>query len=883
VRVSTGDPPSGVVTFLFTDIEGSTRRWETDAQSMRSALLAHDEVLRSAIELHEGFLFSHTGDGVVAAFASPKAAVDAAVAAQRELQLPVRMGIATGEAELRDGDYFGTVLNRAARVMAAGHGGQILVAESTAGLLSGVDLLDLGPRRLRDVPMPVGVFQLRAPGLPEDFPPLRTLDASSGNLRPAVTKLIGRNYEVTELATAVCSRRLVTLTGVGGVGKTRLALEVAAEIVDEFPDGVWVFELAAVSDAGAVPDAVAAVLGVTQQPGKSVSESVVSALEGRVRLLVFDNCEHVLDAAADLIEAILTESSSVRVLATSREGLDVANEQIWPVRSLEVDAAAELFMARAHSVAPGFTADDAGAVMEICRRLDGIPLAIELAASRISSMTLDDVRDRLDRRFKLLVGSRRSLERHQTLRHAVQWSYDLLDDAEKALLERCSVFAGGFEIQSVCAVAGSGDPDDFAVMDLLHSLVRKSLLVADRSAARIRFSMLETIRQFAEEQLVAGGEADSVRTAHTRHFADREAEILALWDSPRQRESYTWFFTELANLRSAFRWGADRGDLDDAATIATYAGILAFMLENHEPVAWAEELIETARAVDHPRLASLYVVAALSWIAGRVDDALTYVDAGMAMRTAPGEVPFGFDGLLGGIYTLVGQLEKAVDWFQSHMDPVRDPLATIRANRVLLLPMVGRADEAMDAAADIVKAAETTGNPYALTYALLAYGYAFRGTDIEAALAAMRRGLTIAHESGNRTNESFLALNVGHLEARLGDTAAALEHLTRAVRIYHDSGSPISLRSPLAVLAALLDQFGHHKSAATIAGFADSPLTAVAFPELTAAITHLRDVLGDETYESLARIGEAMTTAAVATYAYDQIDQARAELNGVSK
>jgi tetratricopeptide (TPR) repeat protein len=415
-------------------------------------------------------------------------------------------------------------------------------------------------------------------------------------------------------------------------------------------------------------------------------------------------------------------------------------------------------------------------------------------------------------------------------------------------------------------------------MDLLHSLVRKSLLVVDRSAGRIRFSMLETIRQFAEEQLVAGGEADSVRTAHTRHFADREAEILALWDSPRQRESYTWFFTELANLRSAFRWAADRGDLDAAATIATYAGILAFMVENHEPVAWAEELIETARAVDHPRLASLYVVAALSWIAGRVDDALTYVEAGMAMRTAPGEVPFGFDGLLGGVYTLVGQPEKAVDWFQSHIDPVRDPLAAARANRVLLLSMVGRGDEAMVGAADVVKAAETTGNPYALTYALLAYGYAFRGTDIEGALAAMRRGLTIAHESGNRANESFLALNVGHLEGRLGDTAAALDHLTLAVRIYHDSGSTTSVRSPLAVLAALLDQFGHHESAATIAGFAHSPLTAVAFPEFTTAITHLRDVLGDETYETLARSGEAMTTAAIATYAYDQIDQARTQL-----
>ena len=358
-----GDPPSGVVTFLFTDIEGSTRRWEADADAMRTSLLGHDKVLRTAIEDHDGFLFSHTGDGVVAAFTSPISAVNAAIDAQRELQLPVRMGIATGEAELRDGDYFGTVLNRAARVMAAGHGGQILVADSAAGLLSGVELVDLGSRRLRDVPNPVTVYQLQAPGLRSDFPPLRTLDASSGNLRPAATGLIGRDSTVADVVAAVRSRRMVTLTGVGGVGKTRIALEVATEIVDEFPDGVWVFELAAVADAGAVPDAVAAVLGVTQQPGKSVSESVVSALEGRVRLLVFDNCEHVLDAAADLIEAILTESSSVRVLATSREGLDVADEQIWPVRSLEVDAAAELFMARAHSVAPGFTADDAGAVM----------------------------------------------------------------------------------------------------------------------------------------------------------------------------------------------------------------------------------------------------------------------------------------------------------------------------------------------------------------------------------------------------------------------------------------------------------------------------------------------------------------------------------------
>ena len=341
---------------------------------------------------------------------------------------------------------------------------------------------------------------------------MRGVDSDPGNLRPAITSLIGRDAEVANLQAALRSHRLVTLAGVGGVGKTRLALEVATQLADEFVDGVWVFELAAVADPAAVPDAVAAVLGITQQPGKSVGESVASALEGRSRLLVFDNCEHVLDAAADMIEAILARSVTVKILATSREGLRVADEQLWPVPSLDVlsgvdSAAATLFLQRAGAVAPGISlaGAEAGAVVEICGRLDGIPLAIELAASRMQSMTVTELRDRLDDRFRLLVGSRRGLERHQTLRHAVQWSHDLLDNTEKTLLARCSVFAGRFDLAAACAVGGCGD--DLATLDVLDALVRKSLLVADRSTGRTRFSMLETIRQFAEEQLVAGGAA----------------------------------------------------------------------------------------------------------------------------------------------------------------------------------------------------------------------------------------------------------------------------------------------------------------------------------------------------------------------------------------
>ena len=881
--------PSRALTFLFTDVEGSTRRWEADADAMRAALAAHDEVLRGVIEAHGGWLFKHTGDGVCAAFASPRSAVDAAVAAQRVLELPVRMGLATGEAELRGADYFGAVLNRAARVMAAGHGGQILLADSTAGLLSGVDLVDLGPRRLRDLPTPIGVFQVRAAGLRTEFPTLRALDTSPGNLRAATTSFIGRESEAAELQAAVKAQahRLVTLTGVGGVGKTRLALEVAARLADEFPDGVWFFELAAVTDPVAVPDAVAAVLGITQQPGKTVTESVASALEGRSRLLLFDNCEHVVDSVADLVEAILAASATVTILATSRQGLGVSDEQLWRVPSLDVNsgtesAAVNLFVDRAHSVVSDFSLaqpGEADAVVEICRRLDGIPLAIELAASRMASMTAGEVRDRLDQRFRLLVGSRRGLAHHQTLRRAVAWSYDLLDDTEKALLERCSVFAGGFDLQSACAVAGSDHTDDFAVLDLLDALVRKSLLVADRTSGRTRFSMLETIRQFAEEQLVARGEASEIRAAHSRYFAGREADIMALWDSTCQREAYAWFTVELANLRTAFRWAADHGDLDVAVTIATYVGLLGLWVQTFEPIAWAEELIEPARAVDHPRLAFLYVIASLCYNTGRIEAAVGYSDAGQIVLGRSREaLPHGTEAMLGMAYVLIGRPDRLAELCRAQLARRRDTHVHIRALLVCALSLGGSGEEAMDSADGLIEAAEATGNPHFLALALGGYGLALRDADPVGALNAMGRGLVIAQDSGDRAQASVLAPFLARFEAERGDTLSAFDHLTLAIRNYHNSGNTTTIRTPLAVLAALFVRLGRYEPAATIAGLALSPMAAAAFPEITTAITHLREVLGDQTYESLARKGETMTTTAMATYAYDQIDQARTEL-----
>jgi predicted ATPase len=877
------------VTFLFTDVEGSTRRWEADADAMRAALAAHDQVLRQAIDTNGGWLFKHTGDGVCAAFASPRSAVDAAVAAQLALELPVRMGLATGEAELRDGDYFGAALNRAARVMAAGHGGQILLTDSTAGLLSGVDLMDLGPRRLRDLPTAVVVFQVRAPGLRTEFPALRALDTSPGNLRPALTSFIGRESEVGQVQAELKIHRLVTLTGVGGVGKTRLAIEVASRVTDEFPDGVWLFELAPVADPVAVPDAVAAVLGVTQQEGRTVAESVAAALEGRVRLLVFDNCEHLRDAAADLIETILAASATVRILATSRERLEVADEQLWSVPALDVDAgtssaAVSLFLERAHSVSSQFSvadADDATAVVEVCRRLDGIPLAIELAASRMASMTPNEVRDRLDHRFRLLVSSRRGPGRHQTLRHAVAWSYDHLDDAEKALLERCSVFAGGFDLQSACAVGGSDHDDDYEILDLLDALVRKSLLVVDRLSGRTRYSMLETIREFAGEQLVAHGQATAVRAIHARHFAQRQNDIMAVWDSPDQREAYKWFTADLANLRTAFRWAADHNDLDAAATIAAYGSFLGYMINKFEPIAWAEELLEAARAADHPRLTFLSVMATQCCMAGRITDGVRYADLAIAMLDNCDPLPYGIEGWPCSAYTASGHPERSIELCRGQLTRGRDTHTLTRVCLILALAFRGASDEAVTLADGLVAEAEATRNPAALCLALLAEGFVFRDVDPARALAALRRGLALAQIGGNHISESHLAAVLCRVEANHGDPIAALDYFRVAIHNHHEAGNTTLISTPLAMLAAFFDHLRRYEAAATIAGFAFKPITAASFPELSITIAHLRDVLGSQVYESLAQAGASMTTAAMATYAFRQIDQARTELEHV--
>ena len=685
--------------------------------------------------------------------------------------------------------------------------------------------MDLGPRRLRDVPIPVGVFQIRAPGLRTDFPPLRGVDSNPGNLRPAITSLIGRDAEVSNLQAALRSHRLVTLTGVGGVGKTRLALEVATQLADEFVDGVWVFELAAVADPAAVPDAVAAVLGITQQPGKSVSESVASALEGRSRLLVFDNCEHVVDSVADLVAAILAASATVKVLATSREGIGVADEYLWRVPSLDVGAAVELFVERAQSMVSDTLADEATAVEDVCRRLDGIPLAIELAASRMASMTAGEVRDRLDDRFRLLVGSRRGLERHQTLRHAVAWSYDLLDDAEKTVLERCSVFAGGFDLQSACAVAGFDDSTS------TPSWICWTRWCASRSSSPTGHRGGPGFRCWRRS-------ASSPRSNSSQAARPPRSGPPMLATSPGEKPTSWPCGTAPDSGRlttgSPPSWPTCAPRSGGPPTTATSTSPPPSPPTRRSSVsgskimsrsAWAEELIEPARAVDHPRLGVLYVIASMCWIAGRIEAAVGYSEAGQkVLGRGRDEVPFGIEGWLGGAYLCIGQPERWAEWCRAELARGRETHASPGHawSSHWRWPVAG--DEAMAAANGLIEAAEATRNPCALSFALLAYGYAFGDADPARALDALRRGLVIAQDSGNRYNESTPCGHAGPPRGRPRRSAGRV----RLLHVWRSATPRLrqhrQIRAPLAILAAFLDRLGRHEPAATIAGFAVQPL-----------------------------------------------------------
>jgi predicted ATPase/class 3 adenylate cyclase len=618
-------------TFLFSDIESSTRLWERHPDEMPSALARHDEMLHSAVEASGGKVFKHTGDGICAAFPAPAQAVTAAIAAQLAFQthgwgatgpLRVRMAVHVGAAERRDGDFFGPPLNRTARLLDTAHGGQIvlsLVAAEMArdNLKQDVDLVDLGEHRLADLARPERVWQVVHPDLPSVFPTLRSLSAHRQNLPVAKSSFVGRAAELEAVADLLHSSRLVTVVGLGGVGKTRLALQVAAGSLPSAPDGVFFVELAPLADPTLVPSHVARTLGLTETAGSVTAEAIVDALCAYLRerqlLMVLDNCEHVIDSAAALADAVAGRCPGIRILATSREPLEVSGEVVWRAPSLGLPGggandlsliraadAVTLFCERARAADHDFvlTPDNAPDVARICHRLDGIPLALELAAARLKVLTAAQIADRLDDRFRLLgAGPRTVAVRQRTLRATMDWSYDLLAGAEQILLQRISVFAGGFTLEGAEAVAGDGlaiNPAD--VLDLLARLVDKSLVGTDGHRREARYSLLETVKQYAAEKLIAAGADDEFRRRHRDYYAGLAAAYL---DTDPQAAEDPWitdtFVVERANLREALDWSLGVRDGPESVAFVAMLGIY-WTLDGHFAEAWAR--IEPALSLE---------------------------------------------------------------------------------------------------------------------------------------------------------------------------------------------------------------------------------------------------------------------------------------------
>lgn len=575
--------PTGTVTLLLADVEGSTRLWENQSDEMTAAVARLDAAVSQIVAGHQGVrpVEQGEGDSFVAAFARASDAIACAAELQRAPLAPIRLriGLHTGEVQLRDeGNYIGPTINRTARIRDLAHGGQTVLSGTTGDLVAdrlsaGIWLADLGTHELRDLPRPERVLQLCHPDLHNEFPPLRSAKSIGAQRLPThLTSFVGRDRDLREVPPILQDHRLVTLTGAGGVGKTRLAVQIASAM-SGFADRIWFVDLAPVTDPGAVPVAVARALGLPDQPGRSTEDTVLEFLATRQAMLVLDNCEHLLDASAAFAAAVLGGSPRLTVLATSREPIGIEGEAIWRVASLSLaDEAVELFVDRARQVRPDFSVaadEDAAAVAQICQRLDGVPLAIELAAARVRVLSLAEILDSLHDRFRLLTGgARTAVRRQQTLRASVDWSYALLTEPERFLLCRLAVFMGGFDLQAAQAVTGDDEVASHQVLDMLTLLVDKSLVVAETTRGRTRYRLLETVRQYAQEKLGESDEAHVLRARHREHYT----AVAARLDAPGQARLDTLVADteiEFDNLHAAFTWSRDNGEASRALDLAS--------------------------------------------------------------------------------------------------------------------------------------------------------------------------------------------------------------------------------------------------------------------------------------------------------------------------
>ena len=876
-------PPTGTVTFLFTDIEGSTKLWEAHPDAMRPALARHDDLLRRSIQEHEGYVFKTVGDAFCAAFPTANQALESALAAQVALaaepwELPkpllVRMVLHTGTTEERGGDYFGQPLNRVARLMAAGHGGQVLLSEVTQvlvrdALLPDASLLDLSQHRLKDLGRPEQVFQLLHPSLPAEFPPLRSLDnpALPNNLPQQPTSFIGREKEVAQVKARLARTRLLTLTGAGGSGKTRLSLQVAADLLTGEGDGVWLVELAALSDPALVPQAVANVLGVQEQAGKSIQQTLVEALKLKRLLLVLDNCEHLVSACASLAADLLRACPNVHILASSREPLNVAGEQTYrvpplslpdpkqaqTVESLSQFEAVRLFIERAQAVQPSFavTNRNAPALASVCHHLDGIPLAIELAAARIRSMTVEELETRLADRFRLLTGgSRTALPRQQTLRALIDWSYDLLDDNQKVLLRRLSVFAGGWSLSAAEAVCAGGEVQEWEVLDLLTALVDKSLVtVEEQEEGTTRYRLLETVRQYARDRLMESSGGEALRERHRDYFLTFVEEAKANVVRPQPAEWLNRLDAEYDNLRAALDWCLDRHAgaeiaMRMAGALAIFWGMRGRASEGRRYLSAALSL-PGADAPTEVRADALGWVGGLARMQGDYGSARTDFNESLAIRRALGD-----NGAIAQALQNRGwQAQLEGDNAGAHKD-YDESLTLFRAYGDLAgegFCLVGlgcvatnegdyeTAGRLFDAGVALWRAA---GGKPGLAYALAHQGrLACQQGDFGAARACLAECGALCRESGDRLVSTYVLEYAGNL-------AKAQDAPRRAARLY---AAMEALREEIGVPVASADRHAYSGNVAAV-----------------------RASLGDEAFKAAWAAGWAMPWEQAVEYALSE-------------
>jgi predicted ATPase/class 3 adenylate cyclase/DNA-binding CsgD family transcriptional regulator len=889
------------VTFLFTELEGTALLWEEHPADMEDALARHDALLRSAFVAHGGEVFAADGDGFGAVFDNTEDAVGGAVAAQRalateawsdDLRLRARMGIETGTARGRGGSYIGLGPNRAARIMAAAHGGQVLVGERAAALLDGAELVDLGDHSLPDLPRAERLFQVVVAGAPAHFPTPRARDAHRGNMPMPTSSLIGREQLLLELTELVRTHRLVTLTGVGGVGKTRLSIEVGATLREEHPDGVWMVELAPLTDPDAVPDAIASTLGITPTAGVAVLETLAEALSGRRVLVVLDNCEHLVGAVSETVRELVARTSTLRVLATSREAIDVPGEQRRLVLPLALDGGADspavtLFVERARALQSRIDfaqPDTAAAVVEICRSLDGLPLGIELAAARTISMSPIDIRDRLGDRFRILTASPRAPQRQQTLRNVVAWSYELLDEDERALLCTSAVFAGGFTIGAISDVLG--EYDELAVLDLVDSLVRKSLVTADTAAGTSRYLVLETIRQFAEDELVASGSIDVVRDRHAVRLAQEATARWARWNGPEWRECVDWLEVELANLRVAFRWSWSRGDLETAADIAAHAALMGASVQVFETVGWAQQLLGDATRADVHHLPRLYTGAAWGCFTGSPDEAVVAARTAGSLEADPRYEPCepGLSGLVEALsHVYAGHLDRYVEAAERVAALPGRPRGWGLSLLLDGLQASDRLAEALALTDEAMAAARDLGNPYFIAYAYWTSGSAHRHTEPDRALALWREGLAYVHRHRVGFFVGFIARDAARLRLVDADPDDALTMFDAAIDAFQQAGSVPQLTITLASATALFERIGRLESAATLyAAIVRQPGSEHHVPELPDLAERLEAGLGTAAFRTHCVAGEGMDLGDTAHFARGVIQQSRTELRAVA-